>query len=103
LDRDLAPVDYGAFLDAIQKRPREARVRAALSANRELILLYWSIGRDILTRQEDAGWGAKVIDRLAQDLRHTFPTIKGFSAHNLKYMRKLAEAYPDPDFVQQPA
>ncbi len=64
-------------------------------------MLYWSIGSDILTRQKEQGWGAKVIDRLAQDLRHAFPAIKGFSARNLKYMRKLAEAYPDPEFVQQ--
>lgn len=76
MDKNLAPSGYGAFLKALKKRIRETQVRAALSANRELILLYWSIGRDILTRQKEQGWGAKVIDRLAQDLRHAFPSIK---------------------------
>lgn len=63
----------------------------------------WSIGRDILARQASLGWGAKVIDRLAADLGRTFPTVKGFSPRNLKYMRAFAEAWPDEDFVQQAA
>ena len=63
--------------------------------------LYWSIGADILLRQRDKGWGARVIDRLADDLRHAFPEMTGLSARNLKYMRAFAEAYPDPGFVQQ--
>lgn len=70
---------------------------------RELVLLYWQIGRDILTRQNDQGWGSKVIDRLAQDLRAAFPDIEGFSPRNLKYMRAFAEAGPEAEFVQQAA
>jgi predicted nuclease of restriction endonuclease-like (RecB) superfamily len=76
-------------------------VRAALSVNRELVLLYWGIGRDILSRQQSEGWGAKVVDRLAHDLLRAFPGMAGFGARNLKYMRALAEAYPDQQFVQQ--
>jgi predicted nuclease of restriction endonuclease-like (RecB) superfamily len=68
--------------------------------NRELVLLYWQIGRDILDRQERESWGAKVIDRLAADLKRAFPDIKGFSPRNLKYMRAFAEAWPDEAFVQ---
>jgi predicted nuclease of restriction endonuclease-like (RecB) superfamily len=64
------------------------------------VLLYWQIGRDILVRQAEQGWGAKVIDRLAHDLRTAFPTMKGFSPRNLKYMRAFAEAWPDTEFVQ---
>jgi predicted nuclease of restriction endonuclease-like (RecB) superfamily len=64
-------------------------------------MLYWQIGRDILARQETQGWGSKVIDRLAVDLRREFPEMKGFSSRNLKYMRALAEAYMDAQFVQQ--
>lgn len=75
--------------------------QAALSANREIILVYWSIGRDILAQQAALGWGAKVIDRLSQDLRREFPEIKGLSTRNLKYMRALAEAWPDEAFVQR--
>jgi predicted nuclease of restriction endonuclease-like (RecB) superfamily len=64
------------------------------------VLLYWQIGRDILARQAAQGWGAKVIERLAQDLRSSFPEMKGFSPRNLKYMRAFAEAWPDTEFVQ---
>ena len=80
---------------------REARLRSSFAVNRELILLYWTIGTDILTRQRREGWGARVIDRLASDLQRDFPEMTGLSARNLKYMRAFAEAYPDSDFVQQ--
>ncbi len=78
-----------------------ARLKAAVAVNRELILLYWSIGRDILARQTAEGWGARVIDRLADDLRREFPEITGLSPRNLKYMRAFAEAFPDGAIVQQ--
>ena len=65
--------------------------RAALAANAELIQLYWQIGRDILERQARQGWGSKVIERLARDLRMAFPEMKGFSRANLLYMRAFAE------------
>lgn len=71
--------------------------------NGVLVLLYWQIGRDILARQAQQGWGAKVIERLAQDRRAAFPDMKGFSPRNLKYMRAFAEAWPDSEFVQQAA
>lgn len=71
--------------------------------NGVVVLLYWQIGRDILARQAQQGWGAKVIERLAQDLRAAFPDMKGFSPRNLKYMRAFAEAWPDSEFVQQAA
>lgn len=97
----VSPPDYLAFLDDLKARIRGAQVRAALSVNRELVLLYWSIGRDILARQSDAGWGARVIDLLAQDLARTFPALRGFSVRNLKYMRAFALAWPDEKIVQQ--
>jgi hypothetical protein len=78
-----------------------AQIKAVLSVNRELILLYWQIGRDVLRQQKEQGWGAKVIDRLAKDLNREFPEMKGFSSRNLKYMRAFAESYPDEQFVQQ--
>jgi len=62
---------------------------------------YWDIGRQILARQDKEGWGAKIIDRLAADLKKSFPDMKGFSSRNLKYMRKFAENYPDRKFVQE--
>jgi len=99
--RPTAEDGYAAFLAELKERIRTARLRAALSVNQELVLLYWSIGRDILQRQAAQGWGARIIDRLAQDLRRDFPDTTGFSARNLKYMRAFAGAYPDREFVQQ--
>jgi predicted nuclease of restriction endonuclease-like (RecB) superfamily len=84
--------NYEGFLKDLKERIRSAQLRAALAVNRELVLLYWSIDRDIVERQKREGWRTKVIDRLAEDLRHAFPEIKGFSARNLKYMRAFAEA-----------
>lgn len=100
--RDLVPLpsDYAAWLAELKTRIHTAQQRAALAVNRELVLLYWQIGTDILGRQGREGWGAKVIERLAQDLRNAFPTMKGFSPRNLKYMRAFAEAWPDESFVQ---
>ncbi len=94
---------YQDLLSLVKSRIRTAQVRAALAVNRELVLLYWGIGKEILTRQQDEGWGAKVIDQLAKDLRHTFPEMHGFSSRNLKYMRALAEAWPEESIVQQAA
>ena len=84
------PEGYEDRLRDLKHRVRAARVQAALAVNRELVLLYWSIGRDILERQDRLGWGAKVIDQLAADLRKEFPENKGFSGRNLKYMRSFA-------------
>lgn len=95
------PDGYEAFLGDLKERIRSAQIRAVLSVNRELILLYWRIGKDILDRQRMEGWGAKIIDRLATDLSQAFPGVTGFRARNLRYMRALADAYPDEEFVQQ--
>jgi predicted nuclease of restriction endonuclease-like (RecB) superfamily len=100
-DQSSIAAGYDDFLRGLKERIRSAQVRAVLAVNRELVLLYWQIGRDILTRQQQQGWGAKVIDRLAADLRSSFPEMKGFSPRNLKYMRAFAEAYSDEQFVQQ--
>lgn len=97
------PADYLYLLQQLTEKIRTAQIRAALSVNHELVLLYWHIGREILLRQEQQGWGAKIIDQLAADLRREFPTMKGFSARNLKYMRAFANAWPDLPIVQQVA
>ncbi|HEY9879442.1 MAG TPA: PDDEXK nuclease domain-containing protein [Leptolyngbyaceae cyanobacterium] len=92
---------YNTFLRNLKGRIRAAQIKAALAVNKELTLLYWQIGREILARQQEQGWGSKVIDRLSQDLKREFPDIKGFSSRNLKYMRAFADAYPDEQFVQE--
>lgn len=92
---------YNHFLHDLKTRIRAARTRAALAVNCELILLYWQIGRDILKRQKHEGWGAKVIERLARDLRTEFSDMKGFSRANLMYMRSFAEAWDSEEIVQR--
>jgi predicted nuclease of restriction endonuclease-like (RecB) superfamily len=94
------PDGYSDWLTDLKNRIHHAQQRASLAVNRELVLLYWQIGQDILQRQAAQGWGAKVIDRLAHDLRTAFPDMKGFSPRNLKYMRAFAEAWPNSEFVQ---
>ncbi len=96
----LLPSDYQSFLGSIKEQVQQAQLKALVAVNRELILLYWHIGRNILERQQKEGWGAKVIDKLSQDLHAEFPEMRGFSPRNLKYMRAFAEAYPDGQFVQ---
>jgi predicted nuclease of restriction endonuclease-like (RecB) superfamily len=92
---------YDEFLRDLKERIRNSQVRAALAVNRELVLLYWQIGCEILKRQQQQGWGAKVIEKLAKDLKQEFPDISGFSRSNLLYMRAFAEAYPNEQIVQQ--
>ncbi len=96
------PDGYADWLTDLKARIHAAQQRATLAVNRELVLLYWQIGRDILERQAAQGWGAKVVERLAEDLRTAFPDVKGFSRANLLYMRSFAEAWPDDQIVQQP-
>lgn len=95
------PESYDNWLGELKHRIHSAQQRAAIAVNRELVLLYWQIGQDILQRQTEQGWGAKVIDRLSHDLRTAFPDMKGFSPRNLKYMRSFAQAWPDTTFVQE--
>lgn len=98
------PAGYYADWLAEQKtRIHSAQQRAALAVNRELVLLCWLIGRDILDRQAREGWGAKGIERLTHDLRTAFPDMRGLSPRNLKYMRAFVQAWPDVEFVQQAA
>ena len=94
------PAGYADWLADLKSRIHSAQQRATLAVNRELVLLYWQIGCDILARQAAQGWGAKVIERLAHDLRAAFPEMTGFSPRNLKYMRAFSEAWPDAEFVQ---
>src|SRR5688572_11924868 len=66
-----------------------------------MVMLYWDIGRLILERQNHEGWGARIIDRLARDLRKSFPDMKGLSSRNLLFMRGFAAEYSDEAIVKQ--
>jgi predicted nuclease of restriction endonuclease-like (RecB) superfamily len=93
-------IDYQSFLTEVADMLKTARLQAVLAANKEMIHLYWQIGKMILNHQYQNGWGAKIIDQLAKDLRMQIPDIKGFSVRNLKYMRSFAEAYSDFAIVE---
>lgn len=95
------PNGYVETLAEIKRRVQEERLRVVVAANSAMVRLYWDIGRMILERQERAGWGARVIDRLAADLREAYPDMKGFSPRNLLFMRGFAEACPDRENVKQ--
>lgn len=99
----ILPADYGEWLSSLKQRIAGARQRILLAANEEQIRLYHEIGCEILKRQKQQGWGAKVIERLSLDLREAFPDMKGLSASNLKYMRFFAQNCPDLKFGQQAA
>jgi len=91
---------YLDILSNLKDRIRQARLKAALTVNAQLLSIYWEIGKTILEQQNTEGWGAKIIDRLSIDLKTEFTDMKGFSVRNLKYMRAFAEAYPDFTIVQ---
>jgi len=99
----ILPMDYSEWITNLKKRIAGARQRIILAANKEQIKLYHEIGKDILNKQKKEGWGTKVIDRIAIDLREAFPEMKGFSASNLKYMRYFAKECPDIRIGQQSA
>ncbi len=85
----------------IKLRIQTAQLRTSLSVNREPVLLYWGIGKDILARQEKDGWGTKVIERLAKDLHSSFPEMRGLSPRNLGYMKAFAESWPEEAILLQ--
>jgi predicted nuclease of restriction endonuclease-like (RecB) superfamily len=92
--------DYGKVLQLLKEKIRQARLRAARNVNKQLLLLYHEIGSAILEQEKTGGWGAKVIDTLARDLKIEFPDMTGLSKRNLRYMKEFSAAYP---ILQPPA
>lgn len=88
--------DYRRLLAFVKEQIKTAQVRTVVAANSQMLWLYWKLGNYILQNQDAEGWGTKVVDKLAADLTKAFPELKGFSARNLKYMRRFAELYPVP-------
>jgi predicted nuclease of restriction endonuclease-like (RecB) superfamily len=98
------PTDYGDLLEEIKNRIRAARIKAVLSVNRELIVLYWYIGAEIVKRQRNEGWGKSVVDRLSRDLQSEFPDYTGFSPQNIWHMRAFYLAWTEEiSILPQPA
>ncbi len=100
-DKLIPSPDYAAWLVEVKSRIQSARISASRSVNRDLILLYWDIGRGIVEKQEELGWGESVIERLSGDLRRTFPKTKGFSPRNLRNMKRLFSTYANSAIWQQ--
>jgi predicted nuclease of restriction endonuclease-like (RecB) superfamily len=91
--------EYSAFVADLTTLIQQSRLDAAIAVNQRLVMLYWRIGREILRRQVERGWGSKVVDQLADDLRRRVPDMKGLSSRNLRYMRAFADAHPDEEAV----
>jgi len=100
-DAVILPPAYGEMLTRLKEQVRAAQFQAQRSVNRQLIELYWTIGREILRQQDNQAWGSGVVGRLADDLRTEFPTMTGLSRRNLMYMRSFARAWADSSIVQQ--
>ena len=94
------PDPYLALLSNLKARISSAQVRAAVAVNTELVVLYWQVGTALNGQVQAAGWGAKILDQLARDLKLAFPELGGFSPRNLRYMRQFAAAWPAPEFWQ---
>lgn len=92
--------EYTSLLTAVKERVRAAQYAALQAVNTELVGLYWDIGRLITERQEQAGWGRSVVERLSEDLRQAFPGVTGFSVQNLWYMRQLYTEYHADERLQ---
>lgn len=95
------PIGYTSFVDELKGFIKKEKLATILNANQRMIVMYWHIGKAILTKQETEGWGAKIVDRLSLDLKTAFPEETGFSPRNLKYMRKFAESWTDLEIVQR--
>ncbi|MFF2831567.1 YhcG family protein [Cellulosimicrobium cellulans] len=100
---DLEPAGYAELLTDLKARVRATQFRAARAANTEVLRLYWSIGHELVERRARDGWGAKTLERLSADLQREFPDQRGWSTRNLKYMRAMAEAWPDSSSFGQQA
>ena len=102
-DRNIARRDYLQFVADLKSRIQSAHISAARAVNRDLILLYWDIGRAIVEKQEQLGWGESVVEMLSRDLQAEFPHSQGFSVQNLWRMRQFYSTYTLSDFLAQVA
>jgi DUF1016 N-terminal domain len=93
---------YRSWLAALKADILRCKLQTALQVNRNMLILYWYIGKQIDDKVKQEGWGGKTIDQLSTDLQKTFPDLKGFSTRNLLYMQQFSVAYPDMLIAQQP-
>lgn len=101
--RSATPDWYSEMLASVSVKVPAGRTRAISAVNQALVATYWAVGKELLVREASDGWGAKVVLRLASDLKERFPESRGFSPRNLRYMKAFAEAWPDFQMLQTPS
>ena len=99
-DKSLLPNGYTEWQKDIEQLIEVSKLRTAISVNADTLTLYWKIGKSILRKQKEKGWGKKVIEQLSKDLTNKFPNDRGYSARNLGYMKSFAQEYPDFPILQ---
>ena len=105
MEKDVVTIDYNEYQQWFQHLCKEIdrqRLKAVMQLNAATLQHYWWLGNDIINKQKEQGWGAKVIDQLSNDLQKRYGNDSGYSIRNLKYMRQFADEYPDFPFVQVP-
>lgn len=98
----MLPEGYSEWRKNIEQLIEVSKLRTAISVNTSMLTLYWNIGKSILQKQKDSGWGKKIINQLSKDLSNRFPDDRGYSERNLRNMKRFAEAYPDFPILQVP-
>ena len=101
-NKNLLPNGYAEWQKGIEQLIEISKLRTAISVNADTLTLYWKIGRSILQKQKEKGWGKKVIEQLSKDLSNKFPNDRGYSVRNLGYMKSFAQEYPDFPILQVP-
>ncbi|HAM38061.1 MAG: hypothetical protein A2474_02980 [Elusimicrobia bacterium RIFOXYC2_FULL_34_12] len=92
---------YLNFLNEIKHKIASARIQASRHLNKELIELYWDIGKTIIEKQKQYGWGQSIVEKLANDLQNGFPNLRGYSSRNLWDMRRFYDTYKDSSILRQ--
>lgn len=100
-EKSMISDEYKKLLKEIKEKVRTSQLKAAVAVNTELIKLYWEIGNAVYQKQQSEGWGAKVSEKLGNDLKSAFPDMKGFSPRNLRFMVQFTKEYPDPKIGKQ--
>jgi len=102
MDKKLVPIikkaevsrgDYKNFITSLKTKIRLAQIQGAIAVNKELIKLYWDIGKDIVEKQDQEGWGGKVLEKVAQNIQNEFPRLEGFSRRNMFRIKSFYQAY----------
>lgn len=93
--------EYRNWIQELGKRYRISQIKASIHVNKEMLLYYWSVGKDIAEKHADSRWGSKFFQNMSKDLTDIIPNTKGFSPTNLRYMKRFYELFKDTQIVPQ--